>query len=60
MSSALVFTRSKQGELVPLMDISGLTPFRAGTEERPYFEESMSAEERDSRPFLYGEPSQGL
>lgn len=55
-----MLARSKQGELVPLIDRSGLTPLRAGAEDRPSLEESMSVEERDSRFFLYGEPSQGL
>lgn len=55
-----MLARSKHGELVPLMDSSGLTPLRAGADDRPSLEESMSVEERDSILFLYGEPSQGL
>lgn len=51
---------SKQGELVPLIVSSGLTPLRAGAVDRPTLVESMSVEERDSRFFLYGELSQGL
>lgn len=51
---------SKHGELVPLIESSGLTPLRAIADDRPGLEESMSVEQRDSRLFLYGELSQGL
>ena len=50
---------SKHGELVPFIESSGLTPLRAAAEDRPSLE-SMSVLERDSKFFLYGEPSQGL
>lgn len=58
-TSPLVVVRSKHGELVPFTESSGPTPLMAGAEDRLSFE-SMSVEERNSRVFLYGEPSQGL
>lgn len=58
-TSPFVLVRSKHGELVPFTERSGPTPLMAGAEDRPSLE-SMSVEDRDSRVFLYGEPSQGL
>lgn len=58
-TSPFVLVRSKHGELVPFIESSGPPPLMAGAEDRLSFE-SMSVDERDSRIFLYGEPSQGL
>lgn len=57
--SPFVLVRSKHGELVPFKESSPPIPFMTGAEDRLSFE-SMSVEDRDSRVFLYGEPSQGL
>lgn len=59
-TSPFALVRSKHGgELVPFTESSGPPPFMAGAEDRPSFE-SKSVEDRASRVFLYGEPSQGL
>lgn len=58
-TSPFVLVRSKHGELVPFTESSGPPPLMTGAEDRLSFE-SMSVDDRDSRVFLYGEPSQGL